>query len=57
MVLVDAVTFESRVLVTQSAPEFESVSWPEAGRLELSGLLDSGRWVLDLATNTLAPAP
>ncbi|MBP8949490.1 MAG: hypothetical protein KBG73_11660 [Candidatus Promineofilum sp.] len=57
VVLVDAVTFESRVLVTQSAPEFESVSWPEAGRLELSGLLDSGRWVLDLATNTLAPAP
>lgn len=57
VVLVDGVTFASRVLVTQSAPEFESVSWPEAGRLELAGLLDSGRWVFDLATETLSAAP
>ena len=57
VVLLDAATLESRVLVTQSAPEFESVSWPEAGRLELAGLLDSGRWVFDLTTETLSAAP
>ena len=57
VVLVDAATFESRVLVTQSAPEFESVSWPEAGRLELAGLLDGGRWVYVLATGVLSVAP
>lgn len=57
VVRVDAATFESRVLVTQSAPEFASVSWPEAGRLELAGLLDSRRWVFDLATETLSAAP
>jgi hypothetical protein len=57
VVLVDAATLESRVLLAQSAPEFESVSWPEAGRLELAGLLDSGQWSYDLATGTLTPIP
>lgn len=57
VVLVDRTTFESRVLVSQSAPEFESVSWSEAGRLELAGLLGSGRWVYDLATGVLSAAP
>jgi hypothetical protein len=48
----------TRVLATQSAPEFASVSWSETGQqLLLSGLLDSARWTFDLATNTLAPAP
>ena len=56
--LVDATTFDSRVLITQSAPEFASVSWLETGQqLLLAGLLDSARWTFDLATNTLAPAP
>ena len=58
VVLVDAATSTSRVLLTQSAPEFVSVSWSETGQqLLLAGLLDSGRWTFDLATNTLAPAP
>lgn len=57
VVLLDTAAMESRVLLTQSAPEFESVSWPEAGRLELAGLLGGGRWVYDLATGTLSAAP
>jgi len=57
VVWVDATTLESRILLTQSAPEFESVAWPEAGRLELAGLLDGGRWSYDLATGALTPIP
>ncbi len=57
VVWVDATTLASRILLTQSAPEFESASWPEAGRLALAGLLDSGRWSYDLATGVLSPAP
>ena len=58
VVWVDATTMATRVLATQSAPEFASVSWSETGQqLLLSGLLDSARWTFDLATNTLAPAP
>jgi hypothetical protein len=53
--LVDAATLESRVLVTQTTPEFESVEWIDQGRLLLTGLLDSGRWVYDLATGQLSP--
>lgn len=55
--LVDGTTFETRVLVTQAAPEFEGVAWLDAGRLLLTGLLDTGRWVYDLATGQLAPSP
>ncbi len=58
VVLVDATTLESRVLITQSAPEFESVGWSETGQqLILPGLLDQGQWVYDLASGTLQVAP
>jgi hypothetical protein len=54
VVLVDPATFESRVLATQTAPEFATVEWLDNGRLLLTGLLDSGRWVYDLATGQLS---
>lgn len=58
VVWVDAATLTTRVLATQSAPEFTSVSWSETGQqLLLAALLDAGQWTFDLATNTLAPAP
>lgn len=57
VVLVDTATLESRVLVTQSAPEFESVAWNEAGQLQLAGLLDGGQWVYDFASGQLVPTP
>jgi hypothetical protein len=57
VVLVDGATLASRVLATQAAPEFASVEWADGGRLLLTGLLDGGRWVYDLATGQLAPSP
>jgi hypothetical protein len=53
--LVDPATFESRILATQAAPEFATVEWLDGGRLLLTGLLNSGRWVYDLATGQLNP--
>jgi Tol biopolymer transport system component len=57
VVLVDVATMASRVLLTQSAPEFESVAWNEAGQLQLSGLLDSGQWIYDFESGRLVPTP
>jgi hypothetical protein len=57
LVLVDATTFEARVLATQANPEFESVSWPEPGRLSLAGLQGGGQWVYDLESGQLVPTP
>lgn len=57
VVLVDASTLESRVLITQSAPEFDAVTWADAGRLELTGLMGGGRWVYDLASGELSAVP
>lgn len=55
VVLVDATTFASRVLLTQAAPEFDSVSWLDATRLALTGLMDSGQWEYDVVSGTLTP--
>lgn len=56
VVLVDGTTLTPRVLFTSSAPEFASVEWLDEGRLLLTGLLNGGRWVYELATGQLAPS-
>lgn len=57
IVLVDANTFESRILIRQSAPEFESVSWLDSETLTLTGLMGSGQWEFALEGENPLPLP
>lgn len=56
VVVVDVATSAPRVLLSSSAPEFQSLEWPEPGRLILTGM-DGGRWNYDLAGGVLTPEP
>ncbi len=57
VVVVNTNTFEQRVVLTQASPELGGVSWLDAGQLELTELQTDGRWVYDLTTGVLSPAP
>ncbi len=55
IVVVNADTYEQRVVWTQASPELAGVSWLDPGNLILSGLLDTGQWQLDLTTGATVP--